>query len=84
MRFSFLTQQSVGNSSSMGTKYWMHPFQWHSRKIIMNRDRTRKNRRTTSRLAFETYGDEATGKPYSSKMYGVITITLRLRWVLVG
>ena len=54
IRFSFRTQQSEGNSSSIGTKYWMQPFQWHSRKIIMNRDKTRKNRRTTSKFAFDT------------------------------
>ena len=54
MRFSLRTQQSAGNSSSIGTKYWMQPFQWHSRKIIMNRDRMRKKSRTTSRLALDT------------------------------
>lgn len=57
IRFSLRTQQSEGNSSNMGTKYWMHPFQWHSRKIIMNSDRMRKNRRTTSRLAFDTLSE---------------------------
>lgn len=54
IRFSLRTQQSEGNSSSMGTKYWMQPFQWHRRKIIMNRDKMRKKRRTTSRFAFDT------------------------------
>lgn len=62
IRFSFRTQQSVGNSSSIGTKYWMQPFQWHSRKIIMNRDKMRKNRRTTSKFAFDTCQEDMTRK----------------------
>lgn len=60
--FSRLTQQSDGNSSSIGTKYWIQPFQWHSRNIIINKDSMRKNSWTYSKLAFETYRERNKGK----------------------
>lgn len=60
--FSCLTQQSDGNSSSIGTKYWIQPFQWHSRNIIINKDSMRKNSWTYSKLAFETYRERNKGK----------------------